>query len=89
MDTPTQIRTLLTERLQASSVEIVDESHRHAGHTGRQDPLSAGGHYALYVVSPLFVGKTLLQRHRLVYDALATEMGSTIHALSIQAFTPD
>ncbi len=89
-DMPTTLRSLLTERLQATAVEIEDDSHLHANHRGhRHDPLSAGGHYTVWIASPLFAGKTLLQQHRLVYQALAAEMGQMIHALSIKSFTPD
>jgi len=46
-------------------------------------------HYEAVVVSPAFAGKRTLQRHRLIYGALGEHMGSAIHALSIQAYTPD
>ncbi len=86
---PDQIRQHLTEKLQAIHVNVEDESHRHVGHGGRRDPLGAGGHYRVQVVSPLFVGKTSLQRHRLVYTALAEQMGQSIHALALQTYSPD
>ncbi|NJK62552.1 MAG: BolA family transcriptional regulator [Synechococcaceae cyanobacterium SM2_3_1] len=84
-----QIEQILSQSLQATLVQVEDESHRHAGHRGRQDPLSQGGHFNVQVVSPQFAAKPLLQRHRLVYTALDKLMGREIHALSIHAHTPE
>jgi stress-induced morphogen len=46
-------------------------------------------HWEATVVSSAFAGKTLIQRHRMVYDALAEEMKGPIHALSLKTYTPD
>ena len=46
-------------------------------------------HWEAVVVSAAFEGKTLIQRHRMVYDALAEEMKGPIHALSLKTYTPD
>ncbi|MGQ9838281.1 MAG: BolA family protein [Cyanobacteriota bacterium] len=89
MITPEQLRQHLTEKLQAIHAKVEDESHRHVGHAGRRDPLGAGGHYRVEIVSPLFAGKTTLQQHRLVYGALAEQMGSSIHALALQTYSPE
>jgi BolA protein len=89
MSFATRIQEILQTTLQATLVQVEDESHRHAGHRGRRDPLVNGGHFNLWVVSPQFAGKPLLQRHRLVYAALEDLMGNGIHALSIQAHTPE
>ena len=72
--------------LRPSVVEIEDESHRHAGHEGAK---SGGGHYRLHIVSPDFSGKNTVERHRLVYDALAELMRRDVHALSIRAQAPE
>lgn len=72
--------------LDASEVAIEDESALHAGHEGAK---SGGGHYRLRIISERFAGLAPLARHRLVYDALGELMQRDIHALSIQAFTPD
>ncbi len=80
------LRARLTEALNPTEIEITDESARHAGHAGAA---SGGGHYILHIVSDAFAGKTLVQRHRLVYDAVGDMMHSEIHALSIQARSPD
>lgn len=72
--------------LDPSEIAIEDESAMHAGHEGAK---SGGGHYRLRVISEHFAGLAPLARHRLVYDALADMMQRDIHALSIQALTPD
>lgn len=78
------IEKRLTEVFSPQSLNIVDESHKHVGHA------SAGGagHFAVDIVADAFADKTLIQRHRLVYDALDDAMNTEIHALSIKASTP-
>lgn len=72
--------------LDPASVEIVDESHKHAGHAGARD---GGGHYVLHIVSAQFVGKNTAARHRMIYSALGEMMKGDIHALTIRADTPN
>lgn len=67
------------------SLDIVDESHRHAGHAGAK---AGGGHYLLQIISPEFSGKNKMARHRMIYSALAEMMERDIHALTIDAKTP-
>lgn len=85
-DRITRLRTRLTDALNPIEIEIIDESARHTGHAGAA---SGGGHYILHIMSEAFAGKSLIQRHRLVYDAVGDMMHSEIHALSIQARSPD
>ena len=80
------IRQRLTEALSPQSIDIVDESHKHAGHEGAK---SGGGHFNVTVVASAFEGKKLLERHRMVYNAVGDAMHGEIHALSIKALTPD
>ena len=80
------IRDRLTAALDPESCEIVDESHLHAGHPGARE--SGGGHFAVSIVADAFAGKSRLQRHRMVYEALGDAMQTEIHALSIKAATP-
>jgi len=80
------IRERLTKTLQPAALEIIDESARHAGHAGAA---SGGGHFIVNIVAAAFNDKTLIQRHRLVYDAVDDIMHREIHALSIQATTPE
>jgi len=83
-DRITMIRQRLTESLSPSSLEITDDSHKHIGHAGAA---SGGGHFTVHIVSEVFAGKSLVQRHRAIYDALGDAMESEIHALSIKAKT--
>ena len=67
-------------------VELIDDSALHAGHAGAR---SGGGHYRLSIVSAAFAGKNTVSRHRMIYDALGDMMRKEIHALAIQAETPE
>lgn len=81
---------LIRERLAAlkpSEVHVVDDSAAHAGHAGAAE--SGGGHFHLTIVSDAFAGKNPLSRHRMVHAALADLMQQRIHALQIEAMTPD
>ncbi len=78
------IREKLTQTLQPQHLEIIDDSQAHAGHAGAQ---SGGGHYHVTLVSDAFEGKSLVQRHQLIYQALGDLMQHEIHALGINALT--
>ena len=80
------IRTVLEASLHPLELEIHDDSAAHAGHAGAQQ---GGGHFSVYIVAEAFEGKTLVQRHQLVYQALGDLMRSEIHALMIKALTPN
>jgi BolA protein len=79
----------LTERLQAGlepeQLEVIDDSHHHAGHAGAAD---GRGHFTVLIVSQRFAGLNTLRRHRLVYEIVGDLMTTDIHALSIQALAP-
>ena len=79
-----RIRTAL-QALEPSTLFVIDESHKHAGHEGARD---GRGHFAVEIVSEVFAGLAPLARHRRVYEALGAMMQSDIHALSIRARTP-
>lgn len=81
----TQIKHLLTTELAPEKLEIIDNSAMHAGHAGAQ---SGGGHYFVTIVSSAFEGKSLVQRHQMIYKALGDMMKQQIHALGINALTP-
>ncbi|MGH8500471.1 MAG: BolA family protein, partial [Methylococcales bacterium] len=81
-----KIRSAIEISLKPSSLEIIDQSHRHAGHVGARD---GRGHFDVHVVSDLFKGKLPLARHRLVFAAVGNLMETDIHALSIKALSPD
>lgn len=81
-----KLRSRLQDALAPEALDIIDETAKHAGHAGAA---SGGGHYLLNIVSAAFEGKNPIQRHRLVFDAVGDMMHADIHALSIQARTPD
>lgn len=80
------IRERLQQSLSPQSVEVIDESHKHVGHAGAKD---GRGHFMVNVVADAFADKSLIQRHRMVYAAMGSLMETDIHALSINARTPD
>jgi BolA protein len=79
-----RIRALVHDRLHPERLEIRDESAAHAGHAG-----GGKGHFRLVIVSAAFSGQTLVQRHRLVHDALASLLVDEIHALALVTRTPE
>ncbi|MGO4549642.1 BolA family protein [Lysobacter sp. 2RAF19] len=80
-----RIRSLLEAALSPQSLQVVDDSARHAGHAGARD---GRGHFDVDIVSDAFAGLLPLARHRKVYAALGQMMETDIHALSIRARTP-
>jgi BolA protein len=89
METPKErvnlIRTAL-QKLNPSELTIDDESQEHVGHAGAR---SGGGHFAISIVSNAFVGKSAVQRHQMIYEALGDLMKHEIHAIRIQAKIPE
>jgi BolA family transcriptional regulator, general stress-responsive regulator len=79
------IERLLRERLNVTQLDVVDDSWRHVGHAGA----ASGGHYTVTVTSPDFSGKSTIERHRMVYEALGTLMQRGIHALAVTARAPE
>jgi BolA protein len=79
------LHTRLNQALSPQHLEIIDDSHQHAGHAGARN----GGHFQAIIVSAGFAGKTPVQRHRLVFAAIDDLMNTEVHALSLQAFTPE
>ena len=81
-----EITRLLTEAFAPENLGVEDESHLHEGHVGARD---GRGHFRVLIVSGEFTDKSLLQRHRMVYKALGDLMRTDIHALSIDAWSPE
>jgi BolA protein len=81
-----RIRSALASAFQPQTLDVIDDSARHAGHAGARD---GRGHFNVDIVSEAFAGLAPLARHRKVYAALGTMMETDIHALSIRARTPD
>jgi BolA protein len=82
--TAERIEAALREALRPTAIEVLDDSHLHAGHAGAKE----GRHFTVRVTSEAFAGLTRVARHRLVYDAARSLMAQGIHALAIQARTP-
>jgi len=82
--TSERIKQKLNESIQPELIEIVDDSAAHAGHAGAKQ----GGHFNVTIVAKVFDGKSLIQRHQLIYQALSDLMKNEIHALGINALTP-
>jgi len=80
------IEATLTEALSPLSLQVKDQSHLHAGHEGAKQ---GGGHFHVKIVSKAFEGCRPLQRHRMIFSALASMMETEIHALRIDAITPE
>ena len=75
----------LEKGLRPDQLEVIDDSHRHAGHAGAAD---GRGHFTVLIVSQRFAGLGTLRRHKLVYEVVGDMMTTDIHALSIRALAP-
>lgn len=82
-----RIERKLTAALAPTTLDIVDESGRHVGHAGAH-PMGES-HFKVTVVSDVFLGKSRVERQRMVYDLLADEIRDRIHALSLTTLTPE
>jgi BolA protein len=80
------ITNKLREAFTPESLDVIDESHLHEGHSGHRP----GGetHFRVNIVSPAFEGKSRIERHRMINATLATELASSVHALAIKAQAP-
>ena len=81
-----QIQDRLDAAFSPSHLQVKDQSHLHAGHAGARDGM---GHFEVTIVADAFAEKSRIERHRLVYAALGTMMQTDIHALKVNAFSPD
>ena len=86
MTTGDVIKDKLTKAFTPTRLDVVDDSHLHAGHAGSRP----GGetHYRLYIVSEAFRGKSRIDRHRLINETLSSELKGRVHALAIHASAP-
>lgn len=80
----------LTGALAPLALAVIDESHLHAGHHHPGDKRHGNeSHFRVEVVSAAFVGKSRIDRHRMVNALLAEELAAGLHALAVSALTPD
>ncbi len=84
-DTRARLETLLRDRFRPAHLEIRDDSVRHAGHAGAT---SGGGHFEVVIVAAAFEGRELLERHRMVHEALGDLVGGSVHALGLRTVAP-
>lgn len=83
----TVLRNKLTAAFAPARLDIVDESHRHAGHAGARP--EGETHFRIEIVSAAFAGRSRVERQRLVYAALAEELTTRVHALQLTTRTPE
>jgi len=83
MNTKSKIEKKLKEYFNVNTLQIIDESHKHANH--KKD--TQGGHFKLLIISEDFENVSLIKRHQLIYDALSDMIKIDIHAISINAKT--
>ena len=81
-----EIARKLRKAFAPEALEVVNDSHRHAGHGG--SPGTGESHFTIKVVSDSFAGKSRVERHRMVNQVLADELAGKIHALAITALAP-
>jgi BolA family transcriptional regulator, general stress-responsive regulator len=86
MSMTSTIHAKLTQAFQPVRLDVINESHLHAGH--RASPGTGESHFRVRIVSAHFAGKSRLARHRLVNQALAAELAGTIHALALEIHAP-
>ena len=86
MSVEAAIREKLMKVLQPTRLDVVNESHLHAGH--RSSPGTGDSHFRVLVVAAAFAGKSRIDRHRMVNDTLAAELKGKVHALAIKAYAP-
>ena len=86
MTVETQIREHLMLALEPTRLDVINESHLHAGH--RSSPGTGDSHFRVLIVSPKFAGLPRVARHRLVNQALTSLIGKPIHALAMETLAP-
>ena len=86
MSAEARMREQLMVALEPIRLDVINDSEKHAGH--RSSPGTGESHFTVVVVSPQFTGKSRVERHRLVNEALAGELQRGLHALAIKAYAP-
>jgi BolA family transcriptional regulator, general stress-responsive regulator len=79
-----EVQRHLQEQLQATRLDVLDESAAHAGHSGNPDGSGVGTHLRVRIASPFFARKSRVAQHRLVYDACQGFLERGLHALAIE-----
>jgi BolA protein len=74
------------DALKPTKIELIDDSEKHRGHGGHNP--AGESHFTLLIESPLFEGKSRVERQRMIHSALGELVGERVHALSIRATAP-
>lgn len=82
-----KLKEFLQRTFETTTVEVIDDSHKHRNHAGVKE--TGGGHFKVLVVSDVFAGMSRIDRHRKVTKSVMEAFPGQIHALSIQAVTPE
>lgn len=87
----TAIRTKLFELLNPTELTLTNDSWQHRHHHAMREAGGGNGetHFSIQIVSEAFAGKSMMQRHRMIYGALSEEMQQGLHALSLKTKTPE
>jgi BolA family transcriptional regulator, general stress-responsive regulator len=86
MSVEASIRKKLTEAFAPTRLEVINESHLHAGH--RSSPGTGESHFRVLIVSAAFAGASRVARHRAVNKLLEAEMKGKVHALALNTYAP-
>ena len=86
MSLQARMREKLMTALNPTRLDVVNESHLHAGHSS--SPGTGESHFRVLVVSDAFSTKSRVERHRIVNDVLRDELRDGVHALAIKALAP-
>jgi BolA protein len=81
-----EITRLLNEAFDLETLGVEDESYLHEGHEGAKD---GRGHFRVLIIAEIFEGKTAIERHRMIYRVLDDMMRLDLHAIAIDAWSPD
>ena len=84
-ETAEKLERTLRDQFRPTAFRLRDDSAKHAGHAGAT---GGGGHYKVAIVSAAFEGKSRLEQHRMVYDALGSMIGREVHALALDTRAP-
>lgn len=86
MSAEARLKEKLMIGLQPTRLDVINESEKHAGH--RSSPGTGDSHFRVLIVSDAFSGKSRVERHRLVNEVLAGEVGGRVHALALATYAP-
>lgn len=87
MTAKARIEASLTHALEPERLDVIDESHQHAGHQPHFNG-EGGTHMRVRIVAKAFEGKSRVERHRMINDILKPELQAGVHALSVEASAP-